>query len=160
MVADETVAAEEVLVVAELALVQAKPGRVVANGLKAGQTRAAAVVGDHLARITREAAARLARAPVAFRACAAVIIAFAGLAFDAARHRAEPAGANEAIAAIVADFADGVFSLAGDDAGSACTDKTVAATTVNIAALAGNAAKERVAEVGRVANKVGATIVI
>jgi len=97
---------------------------------------------------------------VAFRACAAVIIAFAGLAFDAARHRAESAGANEAVAAIVADFADGVFSLAGDDAGSACTDKTVAATTVNIAALAGNAAKERVAEVGRVANKVGATIVI
>jgi hypothetical protein len=145
-VADEPVAAEEVLVVAELALVEAETGRVVANGLETGQTWAAAVVRDHLAGITREAAGRLTRAPVAFRACAAVIIALAGFAFDAARHRAESAGANEAVAAIVADFADGAFSLAGDEAGSTVANEGVAAIVAGFAISSDLTAGDRGAE--------------
>ena len=112
MVADQTVAAEEVLVVAELTLVEAETGRIVAHGLEAGQTRAAAVVGDHLARITREAAARLAGAPVAFGAFAAVVIALAGFAFDAAGYGAEAINAGKTVATGGRVFASRTLSCA------------------------------------------------
>src|SRR5690349_11571154 len=104
MVAEEISAAEEVLVVAELAGVHAESRGIVADRFEAGQAGAAAMVGHHLARIARDAAARRAMPVVAGGTGAAISIRFAHFANDAAGNRAVTIQAFK-IAAAAAGFA-------------------------------------------------------